>query len=149
MNARAFTLLELVIVIAILGILAAIALPRLSSAGQGAKASTLARNLQHLRAAIDRYTAEHNATPPQDGYIEEQLTQYSNHAGMVSASPFDGALGPYLSEIPPVPVGDNAGARSIEDADGPGVGWIYDEDQITIRANATGNDHLGKPWADY
>ena len=51
-------MLELVIVI--LGIIAAIAIPRLSRGSDGAAEGALKRDLQVLRGALELYRAEHD-----------------------------------------------------------------------------------------
>ena len=59
-----FTLVELMIVVAILGVLAAIVLPEFAGHIQQAKESAAKDNLRILREAIERYAADHNGVPP-------------------------------------------------------------------------------------
>ncbi len=54
----AFTLLEILIVVVILGILAAIITPQFSSASQESSESSTARSLQIIRTQIELYRAE-------------------------------------------------------------------------------------------
>ena len=61
---KAFTLVEILIVVAILGILATIALPTFQSHPQEAKESAAKDNLRILRNAIELFTAQHNDVPP-------------------------------------------------------------------------------------
>ena len=63
-NLHAFTLVELVVVVMILGILAAIAAPRLLGASNLAFENGARQSLSVVRNAIDKYTAEHAGTPP-------------------------------------------------------------------------------------
>jgi len=109
-----FTLVELLAVVIVLSILAAVVVPSFAGAGEDAKVSTLRADLARLRAAIERYAAEHGARvpgvvkatdgaspPPSAGACAAaalaQLTQYTNAAGAASGTP-GGAFvhGPYL-----------------------------------------------------
>src|SRR4051812_31323687 len=71
-NLRAFTLVELVVVVMILGILAAIAAPRLFGASNQAIDNSARQSLGVVRNAIDKYTAEHAGTLP--GADGQELT---------------------------------------------------------------------------
>jgi len=59
-----FTLVELLIVVIILGILAAIVIPQFSSSTTDAKESALDANLAAMRNAIELYRVQHNAIYP-------------------------------------------------------------------------------------
>lgn len=62
-----FTLVELVVVVMILGIVAAIAAPRLLGTSQSASDNGLKQTLSVIRDAIDSYSARNDALPGADG----------------------------------------------------------------------------------
>jgi general secretion pathway protein G len=163
---RAFTLVEILIVVVILGILATVVIPQFSNASQQARENTLKDELQYLRTQVAVFKAQHQDVPP--GYpggnptatptmqnLNDQLTLYTdincNVAGQAS-SVF--AYGPYLSQLPAnsingmttfETVGNN---QPMPAADGT-TGWIYQPQTQTIIANVPGNDSVGIPYASY
>ncbi len=74
---RGFTLLELLVVITIVGILAAMAIPNLIQTPQRARESVLKTNLRTLRQTIDQYFGDKGTYPPtlealaEDGYLRD------------------------------------------------------------------------------
>ena len=71
-----FTLIELMIVLAIIGVLATIAIPRFVAALKSAREAVLREDLQTMRMAIDSYTMDKQKAPQslddliQDGYLK-------------------------------------------------------------------------------
>jgi prepilin-type N-terminal cleavage/methylation domain-containing protein len=147
-NARAgrigFSVIELVIVMVILGIIAAIAIPRMSRGSQGAAENALAGDLAVWRSALDLYQSEHGGAYPKDNStIVAQLTQYTDSSGAPAAVKDSVHIyGPYMRAVLPLPVGEMDKALSIPRGSttvGPatlggapstitsgGFGWVYD-----------------------
>jgi general secretion pathway protein G len=149
---KGFSLLELVIVVVIIGIIAAVAIPRMSRGSAGAADAALSGNLAVLRNAIDLYAAEHSGAFPTVLLAPTALTQYTDSAGVVSATRTTTCIyGPYLRKVPPLPVGAAKGNTGIAAATGTGVGWIYNATTGDISANTTATemDASGKLYSSY
>lgn len=121
----AFTLIEILIVVVILGILAAIVVPQFASASETARVSNLTGSLQTIRAQIELYHAHHNSTYPSLGQLNnwDVLLQRTDAAGNPGAVDGVHIYGPYLLKIPVNPFENS---QSVEDTAAAGVGWVYD-----------------------
>lgn len=150
---RGFTLVEVMIVIAILGLLAAVAIPQFTTDKQDGKAASMASNLSLLRSAIDTYWTEHDDFPgPTLSEFKSQLMGTTNKAGESGAGEsFD--CGPYLhgDAIPPNPLNGLATITIVDAmpqaADGTSA-WIYCNLTGEIRCNATGQTLDGVAFYD-
>ena len=134
-----FSLIELVIVIVIIGVISAIAIPRLTRGANNAGSTALRGDLAVLRSSIELYRAEHEGKFPTKAGISNQLTMYTKLDGTdanVAVDVTGGRIyGPYLRAVPTLPVGAKKGQTGILDVDGATIGWIYDETAGTIKAN--------------
>jgi general secretion pathway protein G len=161
----AFTLIEMLLVVVILGILAAIAIPQLSDSSQEARVSSLQSNLSMLRSAIENYRGNHIGKYP--GYASaggaptqtdatNQLTLASKADGSTAAPGTAGyGLGPYVRErLPDNPVNnlntvlivaDGAAFPAADDT----TGWIYQPQVGKWRANSTGAAPSGRNFYDF
>ena len=85
-NRKGFTLVELMIVVAIIGILAAIAIPNFLNFRLKAKASEAKSNLGAIRSTEIAYFAEWNVWVGNQGY-----TPVANRSGDANKVPWDGS----------------------------------------------------------
>ena len=146
------------VVIVIIALVGAIAVPRLGRGVGAARDASFAKSLTGLRAAIEHYRAEHGAYPTCDPLsgnkttIMVQLTQYTDVVGNYSATR-GGAFvfGPYLRAIPALGVREAGGRTRIATADGPAVAWIYNPASGEIRSNTGADTDSGgvRRYSDY
>jgi len=134
---KGFTLIEILIVVIILGILAAIVIPQFSNASTSAKTSAVVSTAQSLRSQVALYKLQHNDTLPAAGaaFWTAMTTQtdslgaaWTNSAANQAAG---GPWGPYMQSTPPnalnglTTVLDNAGIL-YPGAAAAVCGWAYD-----------------------
>jgi general secretion pathway protein G len=145
----AFTLVEILIVAAILGILAAIVLPEFQAHATQAKEAAAKDTLRILREAIERYAAEHNDVAP--GYPSNNPTLIPNFLQFGSQLRDGG----YISALPKNPFNGIVSVRIIKNGDlfpaaPAGVnGWIYKPETKEFRIDSIGTDSQGKPYWGY
>jgi len=166
-RAKGFTLVEILIVVVLLGVMAAIVVPAIGNGATSARETTLSMDLSLLRRFIPVYTSQHREVPP--GYPDgnrsaaptweaflAQATLSSNIEGRTAARGTAGfPLGPYLSTIPANPFNKLSTVTVLaDDADFPAVaddscGWIYKPATGEIRPGNTGTDDRGVAYYDY
>lgn len=112
MKAKGFTLVEILIVVVILGILAAIVIPQFTEASSEAKMSSLCTDLQSVRSQIELYKIQHNDALPGVSNLaiggthtgtsgfEAGLIGYTTINGVVTTDSDPNGYGPYLQKIP-------------------------------------------------
>lgn len=154
-----FSLVEILIVVVVLGILAAIIVPQFGDSSESARYSAAVENLQHLRASTDLYKNQHLGRLPgvassdPDVVFADQLAKPTNAAGDRSANPDEGfgdpdyPLGPYVPNVlPPNPFTGSRRVRTVATfpASPPGggglssPGWIYEITSGRIKINKIG-----------
>jgi general secretion pathway protein G len=108
---KGFTLVEILIVVIILGILAAMVLPLYSQTSASARVSQIKTNLQMVRAQMIVYKTQHLENYPTTA---AQLTQFSDMSGgTATAADSTHSLGPYLQSFPVNPVSGLATVRVV------------------------------------
>jgi len=131
-----FTLVEILIVVVILGILAAIVIPQFTQASSEAKTNSLCSDLQTLRSQIELYKCQHNDVNPALATFEEKMIYTTDIDGAASTSKVRTGVyqfGPYLERVPenPFTTSDNVvawGSSAVTD------GWEYNATTGEIRA---------------
>jgi general secretion pathway protein G len=137
MKRNAFTLIELLIIVIILGILAAVVIPQFSDASTDARLSSLQENLTSMRKQIDLYKLHHNGSLPTVTNFVDQMTQKTDADGTVNAS---GKFGPYVQRIPinPFTVG-GSGNDVTSGAAAANKAWYFNETTGEFKANNGGS----------
>lgn len=146
---RGFSLVELMIIVALLGIMAAIVLPHFQSHTTQAKEAVAKDSLRVLRSAIELYAAQHSGVPP--GYEDD------NPATTPSSLNFCGQLveGHYLLKMPENPFNNLStmwligNSETFPSAAGGDYGWIYQPATATIRLDWPGADKDDIRYYDY
>ena len=143
-----FTLVEILIVVVILGILAAIVIPQFTEASTEAKTSSLVSDLQTVRSQIQMYKIQHLDQLPTAGGLDfvTAMTTYTLQNGAQAAvqAPADGVFGPYLNKMPAnqfIAVAANQ-PLVLEDIATPAVaddttGWFFNTVTGEFKANDT------------
>lgn len=124
---KAFTLVEILIVVVILGILAAIVIPQFTNASEEANASALKSQLQTIRSQIELYRVKNNGTlPVTDALLDFSLLVDGNYLQSAPGNPLQG------------------GSASVAAAAADGVGWVWtDADEHIDAVNGTGDGVMG------
>ena len=135
---KGFTLIEILIVVIILGILAAIVIPQFTNASKEAKQSSLVTMVQSLRSQIALFKLQHNDRLPgvnplvdSGGTLDQavfwnQLTMFTSLAGdpVAAKNTATGHVyGPYMQSIPTNPLNNS---QTVAEAAAAGLGFMYD-----------------------
>lgn len=155
---RAFTLIELMLVVVILGILAGIVIASMSSPAAQAREATLKGQLRAMRAQIFLYKLQHGDVLPATTTLADVMTHRSDLAGNITTSGDSASYpcGPYIVSFPAnpfngrtdvTPVAANAPIQPDDQS-----GWLYQVDGaggFIFVANLSANDSNGKPLSEY
>ena len=120
-----FTLVEILIVVIVLGILAAIVIPQFTSATQDARKSNMRNQLQTLRGTSELYRVEHRDTAPMlltQGW--DLFIAKTDIDGNVDPA---GRWGPYLQSPPVNPLTNSSQIVAVGAGAATTNGWFYNE----------------------
>jgi general secretion pathway protein G len=131
----AFTLVEILIVVIILGILAAIVIPQFTQASTDARTNALASDLQTLRSQLQLYRVQHLDTFPPNGGLATLFLGRTNQNGATGADPNLFPYGPYLQKFPANAFQGNNSVQTGGTAGTGTAGWWYDPGTGTICPN--------------
>lgn len=171
MRTRALSIIELIVAVVILGVVAALAIPRLSQGAVNDTKADLRARAAILRTAIELYYDDHGTYPGQKATgaapagspeaFAAQLGRFTDADGVVSDTP--GArfcYGPYLRDGTPIcPVSTPTPSGQVAliagdalpgfDESATGAGWIYNYQTGYIAANSPGIDTRGARYDSY
>ncbi len=117
----AFTLVELLVVMSIIALLLALAVPRYMNSTDKAREAVLLENLSRMRAAIDSYHADRGKFPDSlDDLVERK----------------------YLRNIPPDPITETASTWVVIPPPEKQEGEVAD-----VKSGAPGNARDGRPYS--
>ena len=127
---RAFSLVEILIVVVIIGILAAIVVPQFTDASDNARANNTLSTLKSIRAQLELYRVHHHDQYPTMDQMWDNLLVATDPQG--NPDP-DSQYGPYILNPPRNPY--TRSTTIVEMGSGcVDVGWEYDEATGEIRA---------------
>jgi len=120
---RGFTLVELMVVMAIIALLLALALPRYFNHLENSRETILKQDLAVMRDAIDKFHGDRNRYP-------DSLDELVNAR--------------YLRALPIDPITERADTWQVMAPSGDEAGALYD-----IKSGAPGNGRDGSAYADW
>lgn len=164
---RGFTLVEILIVVVILGILAAIVIPQFTGASTEAKESSLVSDLQTVRSQVELFKIQHNDILPGeilngDGSITtataitfvQAMCLKTDQYGNVGTTAGVHRFGPYMQKIPVNPF-SNAQGTTLADYSEDGAMVSLGATKLTTGGTSAGwhfvvsRDSSGTPTGDH
>ena len=142
-----FTLIELMIVVAIIGILAAVALPKFAASVERSREAATRGNLGTMRSSIAMYYGDAEGVYPT--YLDTQQTYsfskyLSDHIPAVKATHSGVGIGTAES-----PSGTWIMHTSDENITSTGQGWRYSAVTGRVFVNSTATDSKGLVYSTY
>ncbi|OWU64737.1 MAG: hypothetical protein CBB60_008290 [Armatimonadetes bacterium Cent15-Ar3] len=160
-----FTLVELLIVITLVAVLAAIAIPRFSSSGKRSKETALRASLKVLRQGVGRFFAETGGFPARLTKLDDTVSGSGNTKIMLPSGEWEiysgtDVPGPFVDgrngwrEVSSHPQADGttySGAlfTPIDPVSNKPFKYVFESGRCVVRSSANGNDSQGVPYSSY
>ena len=137
---KGFTLVEILIVVVILGILAAIVIPQFTDASTEARVSSLMSDLQTMRSQIELYKIQHSDVLPGAG-TASLVASLTGQTDIYGATGTD--YGPYLQKIPTNPFNTKDGIEEGTSTPSGSTtnGWYFNTNTGAFNANDNDANH--------
>ncbi len=145
-----FTLVEILIVVVIMAVLAAVVVPQFTGSTDDAKKSTAEFNLGSMRSVIQTFRAHHEGVKPDFPSGADTIAALTTETNVSGATEAGGGFGPYLITIPENPFTGKSDVKAVTTAGTAPVvgdvtaanagGWIYDKStgNIWLDSNVDG-----------
>jgi prepilin-type N-terminal cleavage/methylation domain-containing protein len=142
---KGFTLIELMIVVAIIGILSAIAIPKFAAMAEKAREGATKGNVGSLKAASCIYYGQMAGVWPStlNTYSVYSFSQYMDNITSVKVTG-------YFITGAPSPVGNMVTTTAqVQVPTGASIGWLYDSTNGAVYINSTVRDSRAIPYSFY
>lgn len=157
---RGFTLVEILIVVIILGILAAIVIPQFTSASQDARKNSLVSQLQTIRSQVELYKLQHlDKLPPGLNGAAGSVAAGTAWAEMINRSNVNSStgtdsasypFGPYLQAAPVNPLNGNSNVLIVTADLAPAAstggattdGFVFNKSNSKTWGTTVGGTHI-------
>ncbi|MEI7576830.1 MAG: prepilin-type N-terminal cleavage/methylation domain-containing protein [Armatimonadota bacterium] len=166
---RAFTLVELLIVIIIVSVLAAIAIPKVVQNGRRSEDASLRSNLRILRVAVDRFYADTGYYPQRMSWLNDRPDEVMPTFPVITEAGVEVTIsgtiykGPYVTDdsgnalclSQPNPRGGTYNHASpgllvpVDPVSGLPYKCALVNGKFLITSSATGKDSTGVPYSSY
>ncbi|HEY5039549.1 MAG TPA: type II secretion system protein [bacterium] len=145
LKAKGFTLIELMIVVAIIGILAAIAIPRFAQMLEKSREGATKGNLGSIKSAASIYYGDQQGIWPTTLFA---ATMYAFSRYLDNVSPVK-VTGAFVANSPN-PAGKKVSAVTMSGVPTMGdIGWMYDSSLGNVYVNSTVQDSKTIPYSFY